>query len=56
MFPGFRFNFGEVIDSEVQLNEMGTITFRCWQEIPKHFPNTETGALVFTPNHIHGII
>jgi REP element-mobilizing transposase RayT len=48
--------FGEVVEDEVQLTPMGEIAKRCWEEIPKHFPNVELDEHVVMPNHIHGII
>jgi REP element-mobilizing transposase RayT len=48
--------FGEVMEDEVRLTPMGEIAKRCWEEIPKHFPNVELDAHVVMPNHIHGII
>jgi REP element-mobilizing transposase RayT len=48
--------FGEVVEDEVRLTPMGEIAKRCWEEIPKHFPNVELDEHVVMPNHIHGII
>lgn len=48
--------FGEIIDVEMYINEYGEIVQKWWDEIPTHFPNTELGAFVIMPNHIHGII
>jgi|OpeIllAssembly_1097287.scaffolds.fasta_scaffold45198_4 REP element-mobilizing transposase RayT len=48
--------FGEVVGDTVLLNGLGLITEECWQLIPEHFPNIESGAYVVMPNHLHGII
>ena len=48
--------FGEIVDSEMQLSQYGTIVQKWWSEIPKHFPNVEISAFVIMPNHIHGVI
>jgi len=48
--------FGEVRGEEMHINEIGKILQRCWEEIPRHFPNVELDAFVVMPNHIHGII
>ncbi|MBN2117756.1 MAG: hypothetical protein JW730_14365 [Anaerolineales bacterium] len=48
--------FGEIIGSEMQLNDFGCIVDECWRAIPDHFPNVELGAYVVMPNHVHGII
>jgi putative transposase len=48
--------FGAVVDGEMQLNDFGKITDKCWRAIPEHFPSVELGAYVIMPNHVHGII
>lgn len=48
--------FGEVVDKEVILNNLGKIADECWRAIPEHFPFVELGAHVVMPNHAHGII
>jgi putative transposase len=48
--------FGDVINGEMQLNDMGNVTLQCWKEIPKHFPNAVLDEFIVMPNHIHGIV
>jgi len=48
--------FGEIINKEMILNDLGKIADECWRSIPEHFPNVELGAYVIMPNHVHGII
>jgi len=48
--------FGEVVDGEMRLNDLGHIVKRCWLEIPTHFPHATLDAYVVMPNHVHGII
>ena len=48
--------FGEIVDGETILNNLGRIADECWQAIPEHFPFVELGAYVIMPNHVHGII
>lgn len=48
--------FGKITSGSMQLSEPGLIARRCWCAIPEHFPNTELGAYVVMPNHIHGIL
>ncbi|HEX2997874.1 MAG TPA: transposase [Anaerolineales bacterium] len=48
--------FGEIVDEEMRLNELGHIADEMWRAIPEHFPNAELGAHVVMPNHVHGII
>ncbi|MBU0558289.1 MAG: transposase [Bacteroidetes bacterium] len=48
--------FGEIVDSKMQLSEMGIICEKCWNEIPLNYSNVELDYYVIMPNHVHGII
>ncbi len=48
--------FGEIVNGEMQLNQLGKIIKNTWNEIPLHFRNTSCEIFVIMPNHIHGII
>jgi REP element-mobilizing transposase RayT len=48
--------FGEIVNGEMILNDLGKIADECWQAILEHFPFVELGAYVIMPNHVHGII
>jgi REP element-mobilizing transposase RayT len=48
--------FGEIVDGEMVLNELGRLVEKWWHRIPVHFPNVEILLFVIMPNHIHGII
>ena len=48
--------FGEVIDGEMLVNDIGNIVKEYWLEIPKHFSNFALDEYVVMPNHIHMII
>ena len=48
--------FGEVVDGEIQLNNIGEVAHAMWEQIPTHFPQVETDAWVVMPNHVHGVI
>ena len=48
--------FGEIVEGEMRLNELGQIADDCWRAIPDHFDRVELGAYVVMPNHVHGII
>ena len=48
--------FGDVVDGEMRMSQMGEIASRCWREIPDHFTNVELDEFVVMPNHVHGII
>ena len=48
--------FGEIINEEMHLNDLGETANQYWVEIPKHFPTVELGEFMVMPNHIHGIL
>lgn len=48
--------FGEIIDGEMVLSEIGETATKYWMEIPYHFPFVKLGAYITMPNHIHGIV
>jgi putative transposase len=48
--------FGQIIDSNMRLNQYGKIAEAVWQEIPLHYPDINTAIFVIMPNHIHGIV
>lgn len=48
--------FGEVLEREMQLNELGKLAHDLWQEITNQFPYVELGNFVIMPNHMHGIL
>jgi REP element-mobilizing transposase RayT len=51
-----RMLFGEVIDSDVRLNEMGIIVQQTWDDLPRHYHRIDLDAFIVMPNHVHGII
>lgn len=48
--------FGEIINQEMILNEMGKIAHQLWLEIPNQFSFAKLENFVVMPDHIHGII
>jgi REP element-mobilizing transposase RayT len=48
--------FGEVENGQMELNDVGRMIDRWWQELREKFPSTSSGGYVVMPNHIHGII
>lgn len=48
--------FGEIVNGEMRLNDVGSVAHRMWEEIPTHFPQVETDVWVVMPNHVHGVI
>jgi REP element-mobilizing transposase RayT len=47
---------GEIIDSEMQLNEAGKIANSAWRDLPNHYRHVRLDESVVMPNHFHGII
>ena len=48
--------FGEIIDGEMKLNDLGNIVADTWQWLENQYPYVELGAWVVMPNHSHGIL
>lgn len=48
--------FGDVIDGNIQLTEVGQIAFACWTTVPQHFENVTIDCFVVMPNHVHAIV
>jgi putative transposase len=48
--------FGELIDGDVRLNEMGTIVQQTWDDLPAHYHGIDLDTFIVMPNHVHGII
>ena len=48
--------FGDVVNTKMQLSQVGKIAQKHWQDIPKHFDGVEIDEYVVMPNHVHGII
>ena len=48
--------FGDIVNGEMCLNDLGRIVEACWHAIPEHFPNTDVDMFTVMPNHVHGII
>ena len=48
--------FGDIVNREMHLSDIGKIAQKFWLEIPNHFPFVILDAFVVMPNHVHGII
>jgi REP element-mobilizing transposase RayT len=48
--------FGDVVNEEIKLNEMGEIVADKWQWLETQYPYIELGAWIVMPNHFHGIL
>jgi REP element-mobilizing transposase RayT len=48
--------FGDVVDGEMRLNDVGVMVQTVWDEIPANYPGVDIDAFVIMPNHFHGIV
>jgi REP-associated tyrosine transposase len=48
--------FGEIVDCEMRLNDVGEIARECWLEVADHFPRVALDEFVVMPNHVHGVL
>jgi putative transposase len=48
--------FGEIVNGEMKLNDLGKLAEQYWLAIPQHFSFVELGNFVVMPNHTHGIL
>ena len=48
--------FGEIIESQIQLNKAGKLVYNWWIELINKFKNIELDMFIIMPNHIHKII
>lgn len=49
-------HFGDIVDGEVRLNNVGRMIESAWNDLPQYYPDVAIDAFVVMPNHIHGII
>ena len=48
--------FGEIVNDEMVLNEVGKMIDEQWTTLPEKFPNIELDLYQVMPKHFHGII
>ena len=48
--------FGNIINNQMIMNELGDIAQAQWQELTTRFPHIMLGEFVVVPNHFHGIL
>src|ERR1700730_2780821 len=48
--------FGEIVNGEMCLNDIGQLTQSIWNNLPGRFPQVELDEFIIMPNHLHGII
>ncbi|RXQ88490.1 transposase [Ancylomarina salipaludis] len=53
---GRKHYFGDIVNEEMQLSDIGHLAHKYWSEIPNHFPFVELDVFVVMPNHVHGIV
>ena len=51
-----EYYFGDIVNGEMMLSEIGKIVKQNITEIRNHFPYIELGEFIVMPNHLHGII
>jgi len=50
------YRFGEIVDTEMRLNDVGLMIERWWRKLPDKFTSVMIDAYVVMPNHFHGIV
>jgi REP element-mobilizing transposase RayT len=48
--------FGQIVNSEMTLNNLGLLAETAWMDLPNHFSSIEVDTFIVMPNHTHGII
>ena len=48
--------FGEVVDCEMKLNDLGRMVEKWWIELKKKFPSVGLDEYIIMPSHLHGVI
>lgn len=49
-------HFGNVVNEEMYLSDIGKLAQKFWAEIPEHFPFVILGEFIIMPDHMHGIL
>jgi len=48
--------FAKISNGQIQLNILGEVVQRVWENLPKHYHNCFLDEFIIMPNHVHGII
>jgi len=48
--------FGDVVDGQMELTDVGEIARNCWTTVPNHFGTVSIDCFVVMPNHVHAIV
>jgi putative transposase len=48
--------FGEIVDGNIRLNDLGRGVAKCWQWLAEQYPYIQLDEWIVMPNHFHGIL
>ncbi len=48
--------FGEIVDGNIRLNDLGRGVAKCWQWLAEQYPYIQLDEWLVMPNHFHGIL
>jgi putative transposase len=48
--------FGDIVETEMRLNNAGQMVWTVWDELSVHYSNIELDGFVIMPNHVHAIV
>jgi len=48
--------FGKIAGDKLDLTSAGEIVWKCWRELPSHYPLIQLDFFVVMPNHVYGLI
>jgi len=48
--------FGNVVQGEMILNQLGNIVWEVWKTLPERYANVSIDVAVVMPDHFHGIV
>jgi hypothetical protein len=53
---GWIYLFGQIVDDEMIMNDLGRIVQRTWLGLLDHYAGIDLDEFIVMPNHFHGII
>ena len=48
--------FGDIVDGEMRLNDLGMIVETAWFDLPNHYSHVTLDSFCIMPNHVHAVI
>lgn len=48
--------FGDIVNREMRLNDVGRMVQTVWDEIPKCYPGINNDVFQIMPNHVHAVV